>query len=262
MTDWENNYSPKFRGVNIALVNHEMARSLAIRHDGSGFALGSEWHVGAFDATGKPIWKQDGPGAAWGVDFSADGQVLVVAYGDGTIRWLRWSDGEELLALFVEAPTRRWVAWTPTGYYMASAGGEDLIGWHVNRGWAQQADFFPASRFSARFNRPDIVQRVLKTRDEAEAVRQANEKAKRRDETTSVAAALPPVVAILSPLRRAAQVLRRQRRGDLHGALALRPADRSRGRADRRPPGRGARRVQRRRFPELPAPRERRKPPR
>ena len=58
---------------------------------------------------------------------------------------------------------------------MASPGGEDLIGWHVNRGWAQLADFFPASRFSARFNRPDIVQLVLKTRDEAEAIRQANE---------------------------------------------------------------------------------------
>ena len=62
------------------------------------------------------------PGTAWGVDFSADGQILVVAYDDGTIRWLRGSDGAELLALFVDVPTRRWVAWTPTGYYMASPG--------------------------------------------------------------------------------------------------------------------------------------------
>ena len=54
-----------------------------------------------------------GPGVAWGVDFSADGEILVVAYGDGTIRWLRWSDGEELLALFVEPQSRKWVAWTP-----------------------------------------------------------------------------------------------------------------------------------------------------
>jgi len=27
-----------------------------------------------------------------------------------------------------------------------------FIGWHLNRGWTQEADFFPASRFSARFN--------------------------------------------------------------------------------------------------------------
>ena len=148
---------------------------------------------------GKRIWTQLAPGEAWGVDFTADGQVLVVAFGDGTIRWLRGWDGAELLALFVDVPTRRWVAWTPTGYYMASPGGEDLIGWHLNRGWTQEADFFPASRFSARFNRPDIVQLVLKTHDEAEAVDQANEKAKRKQETAPIETTLPPVIKIVSP---------------------------------------------------------------
>ena len=76
--------------------------------------------------------------------------MIVVAFDDGTIRWLRWSDGEELLAFFVEPQSRKWVAWTPSGYYMASAGGEDLIGWHVNRGWNQEADFFAASQFRAQ----------------------------------------------------------------------------------------------------------------
>ena len=145
------------------------------------------------------MWRQPGPGTARGVDFSADGQILVVAYDDGTIRWLRGSDGVELLALFVDVPTRHWVAWTPTGYYMASPGGEDLIGWHLNRGWDQLADFFPASRFSARFNRPDIVKLVLKTRDEAEAIRQADETAKRKQDEAPIGAALPPVVTIVSP---------------------------------------------------------------
>ena len=199
VTDWKDDYEPKFRGVRIGLEADESSHALAVRPDRSGFALGADWHVGAFDSTGKLKWVQTVPGITRGVDFSADGQILVVAFGDGTIRWLRGSDGVELLALFVDVPTRRWVAWTPTGYYMASPGGEDLIGWHLNRGWAQEADFFPASRFSARFNRPDIVQLVLKTRDEAAAVRQANDAAKRRQETASVAAALPPVVTIVSP---------------------------------------------------------------
>ena len=35
-------------------------------------------------------------------------------------------------AVWREAPQA--LAWTPSGYYMASPGGEDLIGWHVNRG--------------------------------------------------------------------------------------------------------------------------------
>ena len=199
VSDWQNNHAPKFRGAPIALKQYETSRSLAIRPDRLGFALGTEWYVRVFDAAGNQRWEQPGPSVAWGVDFSADGEVLAVAYGDGTIRWLRWSDGKELLALFVDVPTRKWVAWTPTGYYMASAGGEDLIGWHINRGWTQEADFFPASRFSDRFNRPDIVKLVLKTHDEGEAVRQADEAAKRKTDTASVAAKLPPVVTIRSP---------------------------------------------------------------
>ena len=127
----------------------------------------------AYDVKAEQLWHRPGPGVAWGVDFSADGEIVAVAYGDGTIRWLRWTDGAELLAFFVEPQSRKWVAWTP------SAGGEDLIGWHVNRGWTQEADFFPASQFRAQYNRPDIVRLVLKTRDEAEAVRQANQTADR-----------------------------------------------------------------------------------
>src|SRR6202044_2592102 len=97
------------------------------------------------------------------------------AGGGGTIRWHRVDNGRELLALFVNRDTKAWVAWTPSGYYTASPGGEDLIGWDVNCGWAQAADFFPASLFRDRFNRPDIVQLVLDTLDEDAAVKQANE---------------------------------------------------------------------------------------
>ena len=142
-------------------------------------------------------------GLGWrGASISAaDGEILAVAYEDGTIRWLRWSDGAELLALFVEPQSRKWVAWTPSGYYMASAGGEDLIGWHVNRGWNQEADFFPASQFRAEYNRPDIVRLVLKTKDEAEAVRRANAVNDRAIPARPVGSALPPVVSIVSPER-------------------------------------------------------------
>jgi len=199
VTNWQDEAIPKFSGAAISLEQYELSRSLAIRQDRSGFVLGGDWQVCTFDASGKLRWCQVTLGVAWGVNLSADGEIVTVALGDGTIRWLRWSDGQELLALFVEAPTRKWVAWTPTGYYMASPGAEDMIGWHVNRGWAQQADFFPASRFSARFNRPDFVQLMLKTRDEAEAVRQANDSSRRKVDVTPLAAQLPPVASILSP---------------------------------------------------------------
>jgi WD40 repeat protein/uncharacterized caspase-like protein len=199
VTEWENKYEPKFNGAKIALENYESSRAIAIRPDASGFVLGADWSVRSYDPKGDQRWNQSVPGTARGVDFSADGEIVVGAYDDGTIRWLRWSDGEELLAFFVEPQSRKWVAWTPSGYYMASAGGEDLIGWHVNRGWNQEADFFPASQFRAQYNRPDIVRLVLQTRDEAEAVRRANAATGQTAKAVPVTAALPPVVAIASP---------------------------------------------------------------
>jgi hypothetical protein len=148
---------------------------------------------------GQEQWKKPVPGAAWGVNVTGDGRLVLAAYGDGTIRWHRMSDGQELLALFVDKDDLRWVAWTPSGYYMASPGGEDLIGWHVNRGWDQAADFFPASRFRERFSRPDIVGLVLETLDEDAAVKQANEIAGRKVDTRPLIAHLPPIIRITAP---------------------------------------------------------------
>ncbi len=38
--------------------------------------------------------------SAWHVNITADGRLIVAAFGDGTIRWSRVSDGQEVLALF------------------------------------------------------------------------------------------------------------------------------------------------------------------
>jgi len=199
VSNWRDN-NPSFARKPIALEPNEVSRSLAVRSDRKGFVLGTEYLLHAFDANGKELWQQEGPSVVWGVNFSDDGRVIVAAYGDGTIRWLRWSDGVELLALFVNRKTKAWVTWTPSGYYMASPGGEDLIGWHLNRGWNQAADFFPASKFRDKYSRDDIVERVLDTLDEAEAIRQANlARPQKVAVQTPIIESLPPVLSILSP---------------------------------------------------------------
>jgi len=197
--NWKNNYQPTFGGKPIAFEQYETSRSLAIRPDHYGFVLGTEYLLRAFDESGRQLWEQAGPSIAWGVNFSADGRVILVSYGDGTLRWVRWSDGKELLALFVNRKTKAWVAWTPSGYYMSSPGGEDLIGWHVNRGWSQAADFFPAKQFADKYARADVVQRVLDTLDEGEAVRLANMENPAKKVTLPVIESLPPLLSILSP---------------------------------------------------------------
>ena len=183
----------------ITLRPGEIPRSLAILPDRNGFVLGTTYRLRAYDQNGSEHWDEPSPDDVWGLNLSADGRIIVTALGDGTVRWYRWSDGKELLALFVNRDSKAWVAWTPSGYYMASPGGEDLIGWHVNRGWDETADFFPASRFRDRFNRPDIVRLVLDTLDEDTAIRQANTLAKRREDVQPLIGHLPPIIRIASP---------------------------------------------------------------
>jgi hypothetical protein len=199
-TDWQNNLAPKLDGKALKIDQYERSRALAITPDATRFVLGAGFSIRAFNAKGEEQWHKPMPGTAWGVNVTPDGRLVVAAYADGTIRWHRMSDGQELLAMFVHKDDRRWVAWTPAGYYMASPGAEDLIGWHVNRGFGQAADFFPASRFRERFNRPDVVHKVLDTLDEAKAVEEANREANIRTETAPVTSKLPPVIKILSPV--------------------------------------------------------------
>ena len=174
ITDWESGEFPKLDGKFLPLENYEELLSLAIAPDLARFTLGTAFWLRTFSASGKEVWQKPIPGSARAVNISGDGKLIVAAFEDGTIRWFRLADGEGLLALFVHTRDRRFVAWTPKGYYAASPGAEDLIGWHVNRGWDQVPDFFSASRFSGHFNRPDIVDRVLDDLDEDTAIAEAN----------------------------------------------------------------------------------------
>ena len=130
------------------MLKNETSESLAIKPDRSGFLLGTGWHLWLFDATGRKLWNLRTPGSVWGVN--TNGQVAVASLSDGTIRWYRLTDGKEILALFPHPDRKRWILWTPSGYYDASPGGEDLIGWHVNNGQDRAADFFPPPGFAQR----------------------------------------------------------------------------------------------------------------
>src|SRR5262245_48957085 len=200
VTDWFETYHPKLDGKPIGdLREIEQARSLAIAPDKQRFILGTEHNVRAYDSSGTPLWGRAAPGVAWGVNIAPANNLVIAAYGDGTIRWHRLDNGKELLALFVHAKDRRWVAWTPKGYYLASPGAESLIGWHVNRGWNETAEFFPVDRFRDQFNRPDIVKLVLGLQDEEAAIVEANKRAGLKRAAEAIRTTLPPVIEIWRP---------------------------------------------------------------
>src|SRR5207245_5044931 len=185
----------------LKLDQYEQSRCLAIAPDGDSFLLGTDWRLRLFDKDGREKWKVVTPSIAWSINIAGNGQVAAAAYGDGTIRWYRMRDGQEVMAFFPHADRKRWVLWTPSGYYDCSPGGEDLIGWHVNRGKDHAADFFPASRFRDVYYRPDVIAKLIDALDEQGALKLANAEAKRNPvEKTAVAERMPPVVRVVWPV--------------------------------------------------------------
>ncbi len=174
---WQNSRAPRLDGETLPLAAAEWSRSLAGAPGNDRFLLGASWSLRLFDAHGEQLWRRDLPAEAWGVNIPRGGRVAVAALGDGTLRWYRLDDGALLLSMFVHAETREWVAWTPSGYYAASRDGETHLGWHVNRGKAAASAFHPAGRFRDRYRAPEVVTRILRTLNEAQAVRRAGTRA-------------------------------------------------------------------------------------
>ncbi|MFH2013227.1 MAG: caspase family protein [Pseudomonadota bacterium] len=199
ITDWQNNYNPKLNGRQLSLDRYEMARSLAVLPDSQSFLLGTDWYLRLFDKYGNQLWRVAAPATSWAVNITGNGRIAVAAFGDGTIRWYRLKDGKELMALFPHNDRKRWVVWTPSGYYDASAGAEEIIGWHLNNGKENSADFFPLLKFRSTYYRPDVITKVFTTVDEGEAIRLADKESGKEKQKVVIEKMLPPVVTILDP---------------------------------------------------------------
>jgi hypothetical protein len=170
-------------------------------------ALGSPRGVWALGRDGK-ILEYASKAIRWWVPFvgisavvlSRDCTLAVAAGEDGLIYWIRVSDGEVLARLFVDPRSKRWIVWTSSGYYDTSPGAEDLVGWSVNRGFPQAPDFFPLSRFRARYYRPDVAARVVGELDESRAIATADAgRVGAGQAQAALTTVLPPVIDIVSP---------------------------------------------------------------
>jgi WD40 repeat protein len=199
--DWDVSLTPSLGGKPLQLNGAERALSAAVSPNKDSFFLGSDFALRKYDAAAKGILGID-PGAAspWGLNASQDGRYIVAASEDGTVRWYRQDNLKEVVALFVQPHDGRWILWTPQGYYLASRGGEELIGWQVNRGWDKGADFFPATKFRNRFYRPDIVRAAFQLADAEKAGGLANRKAGAKPVPQDIRRALPPVLTIVEPI--------------------------------------------------------------
>lgn len=210
ITGWKNTYSPKLNQQPLPLDNYERSRSLAIAPDQQGFLLGTEWYLRYFNAQGQQQWQKPVPGTAWGVNISGDGSKVVAAFGDGTIRWYRLTNGKELLALYPHPDRQRWVLWTPEGFFAHSSGAESLIGYHLNQGADREGEFIRVDQVYELFYRPDLV--LAKFRGEESSIQTALRDI--GDIRTVLKGGLPPVLAL--PDGEQVEIERRDYRLKLH----------------------------------------------
>lgn len=161
--------------------------------------LASERSLYGYRPNGRRVWKRELAYLPTLIRRSGDGKYIVIAGRDGAYHWHAASNGKPLFKVFI-SPDGRWVMWTQSGYYDASPGGEDLIGWQVNRGGKGPiTDFYSGSRFRSQFYRPELFPALLKTGDEDAALRSLAPANAPAPQTRGIDAVLPPVVTILSP---------------------------------------------------------------
>lgn len=130
---------------------------------GNLLALGTNHGLYLFDVnSGRQLRRFAGPPThVWSVSASPTEPWILCGNDDMTLRIYHPNRNLPLLTLFFADD--EWAAWTPCGYYAASPGGEDLIGWCVSRGPQQLTSFFPVSSFRKDFFRPELIRSLLRT---------------------------------------------------------------------------------------------------
>lgn len=151
-------------GSDAQLEMREAVLNWTFTADGGGLIVGTSWSLRRYDRLGRMSWASPLTASVNLSMVSDDGRSIVAILSDGTIRWFRPEDGVEFLALFVTGGGHDWIAWTPSGYYMSSAAGDNFIGWQINRGVDQDPDFYRAVQFERILYRPDLVQTYFTSR--------------------------------------------------------------------------------------------------
>ena len=163
---------------------------------GNRAAIGLNQSVIVFDAlNGKPIYRLPGHlDDVWAVTPSPDQRHLLTGSDDEIMQIWNLDRYEHTLSLYVAGDD--WVAWTPQGYYAASPGGENMMGWHVQRGFNDMATFYPASRFRKRFYRPEVIRRVLSAGGPMQALKELEQASGTEIRLADVKHSLPPQVSV------------------------------------------------------------------
>ncbi len=202
--DWYS-WQPKINGKDITKFGGKSLQGFSctdISSNGNEVVFGESWNVILLDKNANLKWMAPMECHAWALNISGNDKVVTACMSDGTIRWLSMADGKTLLTFYLHPDKKRWVLFTPTGYYDASPGAEEFLGWHLNNGPDEAPSFFPVSRFKDQYYRPDIIDAIFETYNEDAAVALANSQSKKEVLTATerdIRQKLPPTIIINSP---------------------------------------------------------------
>jgi Caspase domain/WD domain, G-beta repeat len=149
-------------------------RSYSFTPDGQTILSGgNEGYLAAYDLRAQRIGNFVGhESEVWALAPSPDGRLLVSGSSDQTTRFWNLKTRELIVTLF-NGTDAEWVMWTPQGYYTGSPGADKIIGWQINKGPGQAADYIGAEQLRQHLNRPDIVERAIILASAEQAVREA-----------------------------------------------------------------------------------------
>jgi WD40 repeat protein/esterase/lipase superfamily enzyme len=162
-------------------------------------SAGNNGMLSAYDLTGKRLGNFVGhEGDVWAIASSPDGRLLVSGSGDQTVRLWNQKTRELIVTLFRDSDGE-WVMWSPQGYYTSSPNGDRIVGWQINKGTDQAAEYVTASQLRGHFYRPDIVERAIIL---ASATAAAGEARGTEFSLIELLKRKPPAFEIVSPTNR------------------------------------------------------------
>jgi hypothetical protein len=202
VTEWQNNHAPRVNGRLVELEAAETARSVAVLPSGAAAAIGTDFYLRLETASGE-LWRTATPAPVRAVNASADGRVIIAGLGDGSVHWYNRAYGEELVALFLDPATGRWVLWTPQGFFDHDhradglPDGRTLVGYRFNTPSRRNSEFVEIGQLYPLFFRPDLVGMSL--RDDRFARHEiADQYARLGDVRSVLDGGLPPGVVLLA----------------------------------------------------------------
>ncbi len=99
-----------------------------------------------------------------------------------------------ILSLFI-SKDNEYIAWSKSGYFTSSAGGDKYVGYHINQGANREAKYVGSDKYFDTLYRPDIIGYIVQTGSEKKAIKFASRT--RKVKTVDIASSLPPVVTLV-----------------------------------------------------------------